>query len=366
MGEHRLNASESVEENLMHILFAQEEQRGEICANARFVWNMLYPAIRVRATPRIDKGVKRRVQHVDDGASVVLAAQFLRRRRTASQNMDHKVQVADEVVTSEGCGEAWTQKHELERNFQRAKRDTRKVEAFLSKSLADSDLSDDLIKKASTFQATVTRNMLAREREETAKANKIAPRVRISDADLHGLNAYAPDYLRTPALDAAASRLNVEFVADPANANFYVANAVEDLDALSAWAARLRGSWVISPASLCCGKGAAIKYHGAFDTKRWLWMSPLFQRSFAPLSTLIATDILDNGTKWHLLITIDEFAGKKQVAERNRNTASVIALVEHTEVFHYAGVKYVFEPGQFQEFITKIDREHSVMGPCGV
>ena len=103
-----------------------------------------------------------------------------------------------------------------------------------------------------------------------------------------------PVRLKTHNVIEKLGALDMRVVADCEGAQcVFIASGISDneMGARSRWAAALRGSWVVSPASLIHNSGLAVKFKAAYATKRSIWVSDKFKAELTPLWNLIETDL---------------------------------------------------------------------------
>jgi hypothetical protein len=132
LGEHRLNAREEAESDMVTVLLSDPVHDSEMFAHATHVWHELYGDVRRSADrqPRSDKGLSRKVK-MDDLQGAPSEKQWLKQRRIAVSEL--VTTPPSKMLRKEDLGEeVWTPAHEKELLFNARKHEANLFNALRS------------------------------------------------------------------------------------------------------------------------------------------------------------------------------------------------------------------------------------------
>ena len=246
---------------------------------ARRVWAACYGAPRTATRPRIDKGVKRSRDVVEDG-QVASESAFLRKRRKAaaeaSLNASRPDLGAAAVMMPANQPLSWGENHTRELAFQRKKLHSKKVQAAAENSLLPAEDSVALHTEADSAHAAMVLAQRARERGEVRQA--AAAKGLTSAEVLHKIQnktAYVDVTAHGPGLHQALGVNSLQQVLSQALADVFVVDqpGQADVKAKIILASALRGAYLVSPEFLISGHGLALKMHAVSGTPREIFIS---------------------------------------------------------------------------------------------
>ena len=95
----------------------------------------------------------------------------------------------------------------------------------------------------------------------------------------------------------------------------------------AAWHACLRGCSVVCPAALLNGRGPALQWAAATNTRRRVWISPRFVACHPHLAAALDSAIQDSGGRWRRLSSKAAFL----LAARGGPASKTIAVLSSVE-----------------------------------
>ena len=257
--------------------------------------------------------------------------------------------------------EVWEESHQQELQFQNDKRRKKEIDAHTHGHLLPSDQTaglDDAVKDEQKRQASSYRERVNARVKYTAKTLARPPTL----DEKVGMVLYKDSGVMLPVgWLAKLAALSAREATDLSKATAFVAtNPRKPCDRLVALAAVLRGSWAMSPNVFMGDSGPSVKYIAAFATKRSIFATPLFKRTY-PREWLLVLELANSvpNCKWKFLGSAVEWAAARAVVERKGTPTQVLALVGPGEA---AALKHAFSVDGLVDFVGHEDPKMGSIG----
>ncbi len=178
-----------------------------------------------------------------------------------------------------------------------------------------------------------------------------------------------PDQLRSLHVLQRLTHLGLDLALEDEliNIQVFVKDRFDNLSNEQRIAAALQGSWFLDKSMLMNLNriGVAIKFKRALDSRRWVFMTRRFSEGNTRIARVIRAFSAPQMSMWRLIASTEDFAARKHRATERRKSAEVIALISAEEANVFSGVGNVYTIGQFEEFVTSLDRDVSSIGCAG-
>jgi hypothetical protein len=359
LGEHRLNAKEESESDMVTVLLSDPSFDSEVFTLVSVVWQELYGDVRRTAQrlPRSDKGALRKVR-TDDNPDVPSEKEWLKRRRTAVSAL--LTTPPAKTVCKEDLGDdVWTGAHDKEVLFNTKKHAVNLYNALRSNTVKADEVPAQVCVNSAKHFDKVTKAMVARENAET-KLQRVVARNMPSDAQLDGLHVWVADDLRSVAFEAAAQHLGWTFVQEAKDARVFVVENPAGLSDETTLIVAMNAGWVMVPDNVVRRSGVFIKFQDALQTRRKVFMTDSFKTEHPSISAFL--EFKAQGTNsWTFIEDIAAFAALKATAARQKSSATVIALIGDGEGAVFTNVGHCFTFATFVQFACRIDKESSTL-----
>ncbi len=359
LGEHRLNAKEESESDMVTVLLSDPSYDSEVFTHASAVWRELYGDVRRTAQrpTRTDKGSVRKVK-TDDSPGVPSEKEWLKRRRTAVSAL-LTTPPAKTVRKEELGDDVWTRAHDKEVLFNTKKHAVNLYNALRSNTVKAHEVPAQVCVNSAAHFDKVTKTMVARENAET-KLQRVVARNMPADAQLDGLRALVADDLRSVAFDDAAMHLGWTFVQEAKDARVFVVENPVGLSDETTLTVAMNAGWVMVPDNVVRRSGVCLKFHDALHTRRKVFMTDSFKTDHPSISAFLEFKVQGTNS-WSFIEDIGAFAVLKATATRQKSPATVIALIGDDEGAVFTNVAHCFTLAAFVQFACRIDKESSTL-----
>lgn len=126
---------------------------------------------------------------------------------------------------------------------------------------------------------------------------------------------------------------------------------LSDLPNVVKWRAALTGGVVIEPDTLTRREGPCIVFDSLLASRRRVWFSYEFKRSFPDVWTLVQHFVSLPSSKWSLLAGMDDFVNAKAMCQG----PAVIAVITEEESADAAfQIPHVYSPDKFFKALQRI------------
>jgi len=339
LGQQRLHADSHVEDRSINLIMASlsPAQLGDLVNRAQTIWmQCCRKHTRDHLQTRSNKGVKR---ELTDDASLPAEAgqaacekQFLKRLRSdIAGNANPNAASVLERVANPPC---WSDSHEAELTFQKNKLQKKIVEAHLRGHLLPEEHTEALRHESVmelARQDESYRSRLNDRKRYAAKTTAVPPTL----LEVRACSASLDDGLMwTNELRVRLGDLAGKVASDLHRASLFIsADPRNPRNVLLTLAASLLGAWVVSPAVFLNNPGPCVKYNCGLGTKRIIWASPGFCRTF-PHAWALILELLNVGGRhrWTVLGSVKEWATARAHAEKVGRPTEVLSLVSPAEL----------------------------------
>ena len=333
----RSNALEVDELQLLSDRDASEDNK--LYELAQEIWKSTgYGKARKPHETRLDAGLtggfKRKLNAFDHSE-----ASWIKKRRQEVSNALEDVGVASatkkELNKLKIGGRGWTQAHDDEALFQRAKRMSYLIDGCLDGSVDIESLDKDSLE---IVLAEIERREVASKKSATDRQRRNQVFKIPSKPELQGKHVFIEPNVTTPAVELtrAAREHGWDLVADRTEAHVYVLANPGKPGQRTAWCAALRGGVLTTSEYVLTGgvRGAAIAYRAEHRARHTACATEAFREAHPVVYDILNVTTKQRNSRWRWLDTLEEVAAIKDEYRRNGRDAELIIFVGHAEFHH--------------------------------
>jgi len=363
LNKNRLNASAGVENMYVNLFMADDMNDVELDSvidGAITVWKTCFASKQCRShtVVRNDKDVPHNNYHRVQTSSLPTEKDFLKGIRD-SVKKNARPGSSDALLAGVPL---WEKSHEDEMAFQQHKRRKKEVEACLQDHLLH-DERDAVLLSDSAAERIRQAKSYAGRLQDRLKYKMKTTAVDPTPSELFRSKVYLDVGTNLPReWLATLARVEATVTNTSHAATLFVAdNPRSPTSPITTLVASLVGSWVVSPSVFVEGRGPSVKYLAAITSKRLVWASPAFKQTYQMewLSILEVANSHSN-SKWRFLVSSQEWAKARAIAESKKRPADVIALVGPLEMRD--SLKHCFSPAGLVAFIARSDPNKGSIG----
>ena len=384
LGEQRLNGSEEYEHCINKIVLdrpSEQKERDLLVLKAQDIWCEHFGQARDGCPIGQSRacGVTRKRKFCDLSKGELCQKDWVRRRRLAAGKIAAAVPLQQgRAKIKSACdadlGDAWTQGHEKESEFQRKKGDQRLREAYLFRHLGPSG-HDAELEAAAAAQADHNRKLsLKLHREKQLQAKKIMGGSPPKAEDLAGKVVYVEEGVRLPRCSnnsiVALGLRKIQEIRPDDLPHIGVTNnpsaPSKDLNFIF----RLCGGMLVRPEFLNGAMdGSVVTFAPAIHLARELWVSVSFQNNNPVVFDLLKRVAINrDDSKWVLLDSLEMFEVAKKQAIQKKKPSQVLGLATKPEIERIKQVmpkvisQHVMDFDALLRFVTRNDMAASAIG----
>ena len=316
------------------VLDRRPEEENEVIGLAQEAWRANYGEPR-RSFPsqRVNKGKKR--QHLaTEGTEVA----FVRKRRLqvadAAATAASSGQCIDSAAIQRAAAPAWTDKHQSENAFNADKLNKKRLNAYLQGQLTHDEIDEELVRKANAHKAACEKKNKEYLRDHGRRERRSAGGRHLTDDQLRGKAVYIEKSLRDDQglLRSIRSR-GMHIVDGRMNSTIFVVSDPGSPGERILWRLVLAGGYAAVPGVFTEGRGMAVAYSPAVESKRSVWISPGFRERHEASSAIIGDTVKTTPRSRWTIITGPgaSFTDAATKAARAGNRMGVLALLHTRE-----------------------------------
>ena len=345
--KHMLDGT-ALDEACLMLLPNDTVLHAQLCDRAVQIWADHLGAPRERCKARVDKGIPKGPKVAGPGEPMTETA-FIKKRRmdvagsATSATASEALEAAR--LSSYSDGQA---KILAEEAFQCSKGYTNKVQAYLSKTLLESEIDEDLREAA-----TVARlHQEGLDKERTRKEDRLAEKLRPKHINVQARHFHLQDdaWIAYPEI----SRRNC--VADLVDAQAFVVRDPGNPPDRTLWACMLLGG-VLCDLEYCRSlgqSGICFLWESAVKVQRSVFLSEGFRQEEAGLFSVIRDIAALPQSKWRVTRDLEEFVTRTITNRAKKRRYQAIGLFASREEGNLAGEENMFTKSGFVKFAAKL------------
>ena len=353
-------------EEAMFIACLPECDEHEICEAARALWQRCFPMGKKYSSHRklrLDKGLRKHSSIANPRASSTFRAG--KRAATQAVATRHKG-ISESIPMNAAVGDTfWTAGHDNRKTKTLAKRYLKAVKATRVDSILPADWGNTVhAELQAAGQQDIQhehQNRVKRQKKHAVnEARHLSSTLAFPDlTQLRGLTVVLADP-DSPDMVLAAKSLSWTLTNDICQASLLLVKSPIAIPDHWNVAVRLLGLQVASYRSLTTPGHLVLGFSPALKTRRRIWISESFMTQHAKISQVVQTCIVN---RWTRLKSVAEFVHVKAVADRNKSSSTVIALVTEDECNAFAShCSHIYTASTFLDFITIMDSARTFQG----
>ena len=328
--EQRLHCKHANENMYIDLLMinANEAELNDLVTAAQAIWSECFPGqnARIHTTRRNDAGAKHKWAPGPSTADKPTEKAFLKRMCSQISDMAAPSCSPDSLVGM-AKPSVWTDSHEQEVQFQRQKLMKRTVDAHMHGHLLPSEHTHALDQAAADEDKRQAASLKKRVNAKVKYERRTLARPPSTDMYYMARIFLDKDLVMPSNCLDVLYRNGATTVSDEWAATMFLSNnPLKPNNTLITWAACLRGCWVVSPDVVLGKAGPSIKYFAALNTRRQLFVTPLFRQKFLKEWHILLELLATCSHKW-IMLTGTQWARARAVAELKKNPATVIAFM---------------------------------------